>query len=66
MDRLGRAEIPLQRIHTVVVTHSHPDHFGGAARLRAEIGAAAAKRVAAEHTYDHRADIVDALLRGRR
>jgi len=39
LDRLGRAGIPLARIHTVVVTHSHPDHFGGAARLRAETGA---------------------------
>jgi glyoxylase-like metal-dependent hydrolase (beta-lactamase superfamily II) len=39
IDRLGRAEIPLARIHTVVVTHSHPDHFGGAARLRDETGA---------------------------
>ena len=39
IDRLGRAEIPLARIHTVVITHSHPDHFGGAARLRAETGA---------------------------
>ena len=39
LDRLGRAGIPLPRIHTVVVTHSHPDHFGGAARLRAETGA---------------------------
>ena len=29
----------MARIHTVVVTHSHPDHFGGAARLRAETGA---------------------------
>lgn len=39
MDRLGRANIPLARVHTVVVTHSHPDHFGGAARLREETGA---------------------------
>jgi glyoxylase-like metal-dependent hydrolase (beta-lactamase superfamily II) len=39
LDRLTRARIPLSRIHTVVVTHSHPDHFGGAARLRAETGA---------------------------
>jgi len=38
-DRLGRAGIPLARVHTVVVTHSHPDHFGGAARLREESGA---------------------------
>jgi glyoxylase-like metal-dependent hydrolase (beta-lactamase superfamily II) len=41
-DLLGRlqvAGIPLARVHTVVVTHSHPDHFGGAARLRDETGA---------------------------
>ena len=25
---------PAAAVHTVVVTHSHPDHFGGAARLR--------------------------------
>ncbi len=36
---LARAGIPLRRVHTVVVTHSHPDHFGGAARVRAEAGA---------------------------
>jgi glyoxylase-like metal-dependent hydrolase (beta-lactamase superfamily II) len=39
VDRLGRASIPLNRVHTIVVTHSHPDHFGGAARLRDETGA---------------------------
>ena len=39
LDRLGRAHIPLARIHTVVITHSHPDHFGGAARLHEETGA---------------------------
>ena len=38
-DRLRDASIPLSRVHTVIVTHSHPDHFGGAARLRAETGA---------------------------
>jgi glyoxylase-like metal-dependent hydrolase (beta-lactamase superfamily II) len=37
--RLEAAGIPLARVHTVVVTHSHPDHFGGAARLRHETGA---------------------------
>jgi glyoxylase-like metal-dependent hydrolase (beta-lactamase superfamily II) len=31
--RLGRADVPVKRIHTVVVTHSHPDHFGQAGRL---------------------------------
>jgi glyoxylase-like metal-dependent hydrolase (beta-lactamase superfamily II) len=34
-----RAGFPLARVHSVIVTHSHPDHFGGAARLREETGA---------------------------
>lgn len=34
--RLARIGVPLERVHTVVVTHSHPDHFGGAGRLHAE------------------------------
>lgn len=34
--RLTRAGIPTERVHTVLVTHSHPDHFGGAGRLKAE------------------------------
>ena len=29
----------MARVHTVVVTHSHPDHFGLAGRLQAENGA---------------------------
>ena len=29
--RLRTAGVPCARVHTVVVTHSHPDHFGGAA-----------------------------------
>jgi glyoxylase-like metal-dependent hydrolase (beta-lactamase superfamily II) len=33
LDRLRRAGIPLARVHTVFVTHSHADHFGGAHRL---------------------------------
>jgi glyoxylase-like metal-dependent hydrolase (beta-lactamase superfamily II) len=37
-DRLRQAELRVQDVHTVVVTHSHPDHFGGAARFRAETG----------------------------
>ncbi|NLD78360.1 MAG: MBL fold metallo-hydrolase [Acidimicrobiales bacterium] len=39
MGRLALAEIPLARVHTVVVTHSHPDHFGAAALLAQETGA---------------------------
>lgn len=35
-DRLGQAGARLRDVHTVVVTHSHPDHFGSAERLRRE------------------------------
>ena len=31
--RLTDAGLPLDRVHTVFITHSHPDHFGGAHRL---------------------------------
>ena len=31
--RLKAAGIPLARVHTTFITHSHPDHFGGAHRL---------------------------------
>jgi glyoxylase-like metal-dependent hydrolase (beta-lactamase superfamily II) len=37
--RLKQAGVPLKRVHSVIVTHSHPDHFGGATRLRADSGA---------------------------
>lgn len=37
--RLESAGLPLRRVHTVVVTHSHPDHFGAAHHLRRETGA---------------------------
>ncbi|MEQ8716535.1 MAG: MBL fold metallo-hydrolase [Acidimicrobiales bacterium] len=39
VDRLGQAGESVQRVHTIIVTHSHYDHFGGAARLRDESGA---------------------------
>jgi len=39
VDRIGRAGYAVTDVHTVVVTHSHPDHFGGAMRLRHETGA---------------------------
>lgn len=38
-DRLGRAGYKVDDVHTVVITHSHFDHFGGAMRLRDEVGA---------------------------
>lgn len=37
--RLKAAGYPLSKVHTVIVTHSHPDHFGGAGWLRSETGA---------------------------
>ena len=38
-DRLATIGVPLKRVHSIIVTHSHPDHYGGAARLRNESGA---------------------------
>ncbi|MFM7537752.1 MAG: MBL fold metallo-hydrolase [Acidimicrobiales bacterium] len=38
-ERLARLGVPIPRVHTVIVTHSHPDHFGGAQWLREESGA---------------------------
>jgi glyoxylase-like metal-dependent hydrolase (beta-lactamase superfamily II) len=39
LARMDDAGIPLSRVHTVVITHSHPDHFGGAGLLAQESGA---------------------------
>ena len=39
VDRLKRAGYAPRDVHTVVVTHSHPDHFGGAGKLRDDFGA---------------------------
>ena len=39
VSRLKQAQLAVKDIHTVIVTHSHPDHFGGAARLAEESGA---------------------------
>ncbi len=39
VDRIGRAGFSVDDVHTVVVTHSHPDHYGGANRLHHENGA---------------------------
>jgi glyoxylase-like metal-dependent hydrolase (beta-lactamase superfamily II) len=38
-ERLKQAGYAVRHVHTVVITHSHPDHFGGAARFRLEAGA---------------------------
>jgi glyoxylase-like metal-dependent hydrolase (beta-lactamase superfamily II) len=38
-DRLRAAELRIRDVHTVIVTHSHPDHFGGSGRLAQEADA---------------------------
>ncbi len=38
-DRLRQADLKPKDIHTVLITHSHPDHFGGARRFVKEHGA---------------------------
>ncbi len=38
-DRLRQADLRPKDIHTVLITHSHPDHFGGAQRFVKEHGA---------------------------
>jgi glyoxylase-like metal-dependent hydrolase (beta-lactamase superfamily II) len=38
-DRLKQAGLKTSDVHTVITTHSHPDHFGGAARFAKESGA---------------------------
>ena len=38
VDRLGKAGYGVKDVHTVIVTHSHPDHFGGAGVLRHRAG----------------------------
>lgn len=37
--RLRHAGLRVRDVHTVIVTHSHPDHFGGAARFARDAGA---------------------------
>lgn len=38
-SRLRQAQLRVEDVHTVIVTHSHPDHFGGAARVIDRSGA---------------------------
>ena len=37
--KLDEVGLPMRRVHTVVVTHSHPDHYGAAQRIREVSGA---------------------------
>ncbi len=40
LARLADAGLSPADVHTILITHSHPDHFGGAHRLAEEVGAA--------------------------
>jgi glyoxylase-like metal-dependent hydrolase (beta-lactamase superfamily II) len=55
-SRLAGAGFRIRDIHTVVVTHSHPDHFGAAGRIKKEAGA---------HLIAHRAFTTWSLDRRR-
>ena len=46
-ERLKQAGLKVKDVHTVIVTHSHPDHFGGANRFVREAGA----RVVGHHRF---------------
>src|SRR3954471_16802391 len=39
IDRLKHAGATVANVHTVIITHAHPDHFGNASRLAKESGA---------------------------
>lgn len=66
VSRLKQAQLAVKDIHTVIVTHSHPDHFGGAARLAKESGAKIIGHEnfsfgPAAHDHDHSEASVDDL-----
>ncbi len=48
LSRMKQAGLAAKDVHTIVVTHSHPDHFGGAARFAKESGA----KVIAHRNFD--------------
>lgn len=65
LRRLADAGVRPRDVHTVLVTHSHPDHYGGAGRLAEETGATVATHAAfrlwwAPDPCDHDVDEVDA------
>jgi glyoxylase-like metal-dependent hydrolase (beta-lactamase superfamily II) len=46
-ERLRQADLAVKDVHSVIVTHSHPDHFGGASRFAKEAGS----KVIAHRTF---------------
>jgi glyoxylase-like metal-dependent hydrolase (beta-lactamase superfamily II) len=62
--RLDAGGFKLRDIHTVIVTHSHPDHFGGAGRIKREAGAElVTHRAFTTYSLDRRTRRAEARLR---
>lgn len=65
--RLAQADLEPRHVHTIIVTHSHPDHFGCASRFQREAGSKliAHSRFGADwghgHAHDHPEASVDDL-----
>ncbi len=64
-NRLAQLGATPERVHTVVVTHSHPDHFGGAARLRLTSEADVVAHTSFSTLFDPRDDDTADLLDAR-
>ncbi|MGI8794541.1 MAG: MBL fold metallo-hydrolase [Acidimicrobiales bacterium] len=63
-DRLKKAEVAVRNIHSVIITHSHPDHYGGAARLAKDADASVVAHAAFRnwwhgHTTGDPCDVAD-------
>jgi glyoxylase-like metal-dependent hydrolase (beta-lactamase superfamily II) len=56
VQRLKAAGYKPKHVHTVIVTHSHPDHFGGAGRLRDTYGAEVISHRSFRTWFDPRED----------
>jgi glyoxylase-like metal-dependent hydrolase (beta-lactamase superfamily II) len=57
--RLGQAGLKPKDVHTVLVTHSHPDHFGTAGRLVEASGADLVTHAAFHNPFMHGKDHCD-------
>lgn len=51
-NQLRQAQLSVGDVHTIIITHSHPDHFGGAARLARESGAQVVTHEAFKTVWD--------------
>jgi glyoxylase-like metal-dependent hydrolase (beta-lactamase superfamily II) len=56
VSRLADAGLKPKDVHTVIVTHSHPDHFGTAGKLAEEAGAGLMTHAAFHNPWLHKHD----------